>query len=177
VSADADRIAQLEAELAEARSKWSAEGLAHEIAKRERDAALAREQAAQAEAAAMRLAVEPAFEEYVCRGEEPESLDEAHRVFMNADAGRALAARVPLLEQKARFNDIRQRAALALFDRGFIEAPHEDGCPQDDTCDCPLMPLAQAVVNDDARLQKVDAAAAEKALAALDENAKKEGAK
>jgi hypothetical protein len=89
--------------------------------------------------------------------------------------GGALAARVPLLEQKARFNDIRQRAALALFDRGFIEAPHEDGCPQDDTCDCPLMPLAQAVVNDDERLQKIDAAAAEKALAALDEKGASDG--
>lgn len=144
----------------------------------ERDAAQAKLASVEAVAAAMREWIE-GDNRHGCGecGLAPGRHAEHCRIpgLLDGTAGRALAARVPLLEQKARFNDIRQRAALALFDRGFIEAPHEDGCPQDDTCDCPLMPLAQAVVNGDERLQKVDAAAAEKALAALDEEGGTDG--
>jgi chromosome segregation ATPase len=56
----------------------------------------------QAEAAAMREEVEPAFDEYIGRGEEPVSLEKAFAVFRDVNAGRALAARVPLLETVAK---------------------------------------------------------------------------
>jgi hypothetical protein len=135
VSTDADRIAALEAEMAEARSKWSAEGLAHEIAKRERDAALAREQADQAEAAAMREALEEVRRRHRglehgedCHGNvhnngdcgcpndgsihaDRPCIDEECSCCLSLDtiatvlvgtAGRALAARVPLLEAVAK---------------------------------------------------------------------------
>lgn len=84
---------------------------------------------------------------------------------LDGTAGRAIAERVTLLEAREKLNDLRRRCAVALFDEGHIEAVHEDGCPEDDTCDCPLMPLVHAVLNVD---QNVDVAAAEAALAALD---------
>lgn len=86
------------------------------------------------------------------------------RVVTHCDCGdcRALAARVTLLEAASKLNDLRRQCAVELFDRGFIDDAHEDGCPEDDTCECALMPLMHAVLNDD---EMVDVPAAETALA------------
>jgi hypothetical protein len=63
---------------------------------------------AEVDAAAMRIAVEPAFDEYVGSGEEPTSLEKAYTVFRDTNAGRALAARVPLWrEVERRFKSLR----------------------------------------------------------------------
>jgi chromosome segregation ATPase len=55
----------------------------------------------EASAAAMREAVEPAFEEYIGHGDEPSSLVHAFEVFRDTDAGRALLERHAAEVQKA----------------------------------------------------------------------------
>lgn len=70
--------------------------------------------------------------------------------------------RVRLFQARAKLNDLRRRCLVELFDRGYIDEVHEDGCPHDDTCKCTLVPLLNAAGNSD---DLVDVAAAETALA------------
>lgn len=60
---------------------------------------------------------------------------------------------------------LRVEAARVLNDNGCFEM-HEEDCPEDDTCSCPLMPLVHAVLNDN---DNVDVVAAEVAIAAWDD--------
>lgn len=60
---------------------------------------------------------------------------------------RATALRAELAATKER-EARRVASARWLFDEGHIDDLHEETCPQDDVCDCPVMEQLRVLLND-----------------------------